>query len=275
MLLQYKLELTRDAADQIAYEESANYGDAFLLIGIGVVLLMFALIGTRLGADDLPRRKLLAGSFLSGLCLCFLSVVNFARSAVVLDREKQVLTIRRSFWGVGWTHLYRIEEIDRFFQGVGRSNSKRLLALEFTNGRTKALTLWETRTSLAAQEARLNDTLKRFRRYASHQTGKVPKPVTEEMRWALIRENAAVDLRKHSRRTLYALIGGLTTATGVVSFLKGNPLHRYWSDLSLPLFLASMGLWLLVIFEALLTWTDWANLRDWNEIDKPYRKKKK
>lgn len=63
MLPQYQLEVTRDVADQFVFEESPNYGDAFICLAIGVILLALAVIGISLGAEDLARRP---KSFLTG-----------------------------------------------------------------------------------------------------------------------------------------------------------------------------------------------------------------
>jgi len=94
--------------------------------------------------------------------------------------------------------------------------------------------------------------------------------MTEEEEWAHTKDNAAVDLRRHLRRTLYALIGFLATAAAVTPFFYGNPLHEYWSSIGRCLLLVSMILWLLLILEAATAVIGWNYVRELKKIDKRY-----
>jgi hypothetical protein len=125
----YRLELTVDTADQVICEESANYGEAFTCLAIGIALLAFAILSARAGAEDPSRRKLLGTSFGSGLLICCLSLPSFTKSRIIFDREQQDVKVRRSLLGIGWTHRYRLEDIEEVFEGVTpREKDKRLLA---------------------------------------------------------------------------------------------------------------------------------------------------
>jgi hypothetical protein len=84
MIPRYHLELICEDADRLVYEESANYGDAFTCLCIGIILLAIAIIGIRLGAEDLTRRKFLSTSFVSGFGFC---VVSTSTCPVLLARE--------------------------------------------------------------------------------------------------------------------------------------------------------------------------------------------
>jgi hypothetical protein len=269
MLLHYRLDLTRDAADQIVYEESANYGDAFTCFVIGVFLLVLATAGILFDTDNLSRRKLLANSFFGGFCFCCFSLSYLIKSTVILDREQQTLTIRRRILGIAWTHRYPVDEIEEIFESTGaREGHKRLLGIEFRNGRTKRLTLWAKLSSLSAEEAHLNEALKRAWRHSARQTGRVHKHLTEEAWWAHTKDNARLDMRRHLRRALYALIVFIATAAAVVPFLYGYPLHPYWTRVGTILLFISMGLWLLLILEAVLSYIDWQYMRDLEKIDR-------
>ena len=267
MRLQYHAEVTLDAADQMIFEESPNYGDAFICLAIGVVLLALALTGIRLGVEDLTHRKLLSTLLFSGFCFCCISVTYFIKSKIVFDREQQTLTVRRSLLGLGWAHQYGIGEIEKIFEGDAREKGKRLLAMELTSGRTKKLTLWAKRASLSSEETQPNSTLQRFREFSARKSGRIHKPATDDDWWAHTKENASVDLRKHLKRTLYTLISFIATGAAVVPFLAGNPLHEYWYGMGTVLLLASMALWLLLILFAVFTYSSWKCVKDLKKIE--------
>lgn len=52
MLPRYRLDFTRDAADQMAYGELANDGDAVHLPTIGLVPFAVTLVGCHFGGDN-------------------------------------------------------------------------------------------------------------------------------------------------------------------------------------------------------------------------------
>lgn len=52
MLPRYRLDFTRDAADQMAYGELANDGDAVHLLTIGLVPFAVTLVGCHFGGDN-------------------------------------------------------------------------------------------------------------------------------------------------------------------------------------------------------------------------------
>ena len=52
MLPRYRLDFTRDAADQMAYGELANDGDAVHLLSIGVVPFAVTIVGSHFGGDN-------------------------------------------------------------------------------------------------------------------------------------------------------------------------------------------------------------------------------
>ncbi|MGD1095260.1 MAG: hypothetical protein ABSB35_25120 [Bryobacteraceae bacterium] len=195
---------------------------------------------------------------------------------MILDREQQALTIRRSLFGIGWTHQYGIEEIEEVFEyEAPRERDKRLLAIELTSGRTRRLTLWAKRPSLSAEQAQLNEALKRFRRSEARKTGRVHKPLTEDKKWAHTKENASVDLRRHLRRTLYALVGFVTAVAAVVPFLYGHVLYEYREGIGKYFLLASLVLWIVLVVEAALSFIDWENVRNLEKIDKQWHLPKK
>ena len=267
MFPQYHLAVTRETVDKVIFEESPNYGNAFICLSIGVVFLTLAVIGIILGVEDASWRKFLSTSLLCGFCFCCISVTYFIRSTIVLDREQQSLAIRRRLLALGWAHHYAIGDIERIFEGTASEKDKRLLAIGLTNGRTKKLTLWAKRTSLSSEEAQLNSALKRFRDYGAGALGRNHKPVTEEEWWEHTKENASVDVRRGLKRTLWALIAVVVTAMAVVPFLAGHALHKYWKGMGTLLLLALMILWLLLILSASSTYIAWTYMRDLKKID--------
>jgi hypothetical protein len=52
MLPRYRLDFTRDAADQMAYGEVANDGKAVHLLTIELVPFAFTLVGSHVGGDN-------------------------------------------------------------------------------------------------------------------------------------------------------------------------------------------------------------------------------
>jgi hypothetical protein len=268
LLPRYRLELVSDAADQLIYEESANYGDAFTSLGIGVCFLAIAIVGVRLDPYDLSRRKLLGTFFTGGIGFCGLSLPYFIKSKVVLSREDQSLIIRRSLLGIPWTRRYPIEEVNRIYEGgTPRSGGKKLLALELANARTKRITLWAKRTSLSAEEAHLNEALKRYRRHIERQTGRVHKPTTDENLWELTKSNASIDLRRHLRRALYTFLGFIVPSAITVPFFAGNSLHAYWGTFGVGTLLLALLLLFAFLLEAVFSYTSWCDLRDIRQID--------
>lgn len=268
MLPRYHLDLVRDSADQVIYEESANYGAAFTCLGIGFALIALALAGARLGDVSRSRQRLLATSFSGGLLLCCLSVSYFIKSRIVLDRGQQTLSIRRSLLGIPWTNRYRIGDIETIYEGAGQDPKKKSLGIELTSGRWKKLLFWAESPSLAPEEAHLNEVLKRFRRFAEKQTGQVHQPATEDQWWRRTNDNAAADLRMHLRRTLYCFLAGGMTAGVVVMLLSGHPLHRYWRVAGPITYFTSLICWIAFILEAYSSYIDWTYVRDLRRIDK-------
>jgi hypothetical protein len=269
MLPRYSLDLIRDSADELTYEESANYGDAFTCFVIGISFLAFAVVLNHGGPGDLSRRKLLASLFLGGFCFCCFAVPYLVTSRITLNRDQMILVVRRSLFGVTWTHQYRIDDIEEIFDGTGaRGGNRKQLGLELTNGRTKRLTLWAKRTSLSAEETHLNEVLHQIRKHAERQTGRTHKPVTEDEWWAHTHENAQADLNRHMKRTVYALVGTVATSGAVVPFLKGYPLHRYWTSGGTILLFAALVGWIALILEAAFSYISWRYVADLKKIDK-------
>ena len=66
MLPRYRLDFTRDAADQMAYGELANDGDAVHLLTIGLVPFAVTLVGSHFGGDN--SAQLLRPYFFGGFC---------------------------------------------------------------------------------------------------------------------------------------------------------------------------------------------------------------
>ena len=52
MLPRYRLDFTRDAADQMAYEDLANDGDGVHLLTIGLVPFAVTLVASHFGGDN-------------------------------------------------------------------------------------------------------------------------------------------------------------------------------------------------------------------------------
>jgi hypothetical protein len=266
MLPHYRLELTCDAADQVIYEESANYSDAFTLLAVGTVLLSIALLGARFGVDGPSLRKLLATSFSTGFLFCCTSLPCFIRSKIILDRARQTLTIRRTLIRISWTHQYRIEDIERIYEGEGRELKQRALGLELTNGRTKKLNLWAKLTTVSNQETHLNDVLDRFRKFA----GRVHKPMTEDEWWDRTKKNASADLKRGLRRSLYFLIAFVATAMAIVPFLYGHSFHQYWKSVGVFLLCASLGLSIALLLQMAFVCIKRSFVKELNKIDREF-----
>ena len=269
MLPRYRLDLIRDSADELTYEESANYGDAFTCFVIGISFLAFAVALNHGGTADLSRRKLPASLFLGGFCFCCFAVPCLVKSRITLNRDQMILLVRRSLFGVSWMHQYRIDDIEEIFEGAGaRGGNRKQLGLELTNGRTKRLTIWAKRASLSTEEAHFNSVLRQIRKHAERQTGRIHKPVTEEEWWTHTHENARADFNRHIRRTVYALIGTVAMSGAVVPFLKGYPLHGYWKTGGTILLFAALVGWTALILEAAFSYISWRYVADLKKIDK-------
>jgi hypothetical protein len=274
MIPRYHLELICEDADRLVYEESANYGDAFTCLCIGIILLAIAIIGIRLGAEDLTRRKFLSTSFVSGFGFCCLSIPYLIKSRITLDRQLQTLAIHRRLAGITWNIQYRLGEIEQFLETVpGREVRKRTLDLELTSGRAKKLTLWGgKRESVSKDAAHLNESLKQFRSYGARQAHRLYRPLTDAEKWEHTKKNAAADLRRHIRRALYVLIAFVSVTATVVPFLHGNPLNRYWTNIGGAVLLVSVCLWIALILETVFTYIDWRYVRDLDKIEKEWGK---
>lgn len=68
MLTRYRLDFTRDAADQMAYGRLANDGDAAHLLTIGVVPFAVTLVGSHFVGDNSARRNFWRPHFFDGFC---------------------------------------------------------------------------------------------------------------------------------------------------------------------------------------------------------------
>jgi hypothetical protein len=68
MLPRYRLDFTRDAADQMAYVELANDGDAIHRLTNGVVPFAISAAGSHFGGDNSTRRNFWRPHFFAGFC---------------------------------------------------------------------------------------------------------------------------------------------------------------------------------------------------------------
>jgi hypothetical protein len=71
----------------------------------------------------------------------------------------------------------------------------------------------------------------------------------------------AASIRKHLRWTIVTGAGFLVTAAAAIPFFKGNALHDYWNRAGQYLALLCLLFFIVLVFEAGLTWVLWSAKR--------------
>ena len=269
MPFQYELKLVREDADEVVFEESPNYPDAFTFLALGVALFVGGAFASRFAYEHVSWRKPIGAALSGGMLTMLMSITYFITSRIVLDRRRQLLSVQRKLWGIPWTREYPIRDIERIFAGSsGRKDRKVALALELRNARTAKLTLWAKSNSLIVEEHQLNEALKRFEGSASPEHDRKRETMTDDEWWSHTKGNAFVDLKKSYRKTLITLFGVVVIALANWPFFAGHPLHQYWKSVGVPLLLVEMVLWLVLVLRAAFLFIQWNYVRSLNKIDK-------
>jgi len=259
-LPRYRLDLVQESPESLVYAESSNYGDAATCFVIGVVLLTVAAFAP--GIQQAHRHNL-SGTALAGTLLFLCGAAFYSvKSRIALDRTEQTLSIRRSLGFLTWTVRYPIDNIYSVFVDGGSKKRVRL-ALELKDGRYRSLTLWRKLSSLSAEEALLNEHLRRFRLTTTREA-------TESEEWDRTRAKAAARLRRDLRRVLYVGTAFVAVVGATILLVHLHVVLTYPSILGKCLLLGFGGLWIALIVEAVAVYSEWLYVRDLRKIEKQF-----